>query len=218
MMSTLRRWLISGMLVIMPLAVTLWVLDLIVTFLDSSLKLLPEALQPNLVFAGFKVPGLGVVLTLCIVLLVGAVASNYLGFRLIRWWDNLMGRIPIVRSIYSAVKQISDTLFSSQGNAFREVVLVQYPRQGLWTVAFVTGKPGGEIAQHIDPQTNISIYVPTTPNPTSGFYLLLPRQDVIPLEMSVDEALKVVVSMGVIAPAHAGNSKMDCAQAVAGSE
>lgn len=195
--STLRRWLISGLLVTLPLAVTLWILEIIVSFLDSSLQLLPSGWRPE-AYVGFKVPGVGVLLTLCMVLLIGAFASNYLGAKLFTWWDNFLGRIPIVRSIYSAVKQVSDTLFSSKGNSFREAVLVEYPRKGLWTVAFVTGRPTGELANHLNPDEYLSIYVPTTPNPTSGFYIILPHTDVIPLKISVDEAIKVIVSMGVL--------------------
>lgn len=195
--STLRRWLISGLLVTLPLAVTLWILEIIVSFLDSSLQLLPPGWRPE-AYVGFKVPGVGVLLTLCMVLLIGAFASNYLGAKLFTWWDNFLGRIPIVRSIYSAVKQVSDTLFSSKGNSFREAVLVEYPRKGLWTVAFVTGRPTGELANHLSPEKYLSIYVPTTPNPTSGFYIILPHTDVIPLKISVDEAIKVIVSMGVL--------------------
>lgn len=221
MMATLRRWLISGLLVTLPLVVTLWVLDLLVAFLDSSSRLLPQGWQPLVLF-GFRVPGLGVVLTLCVVMLVGALASNYLGSKLIQWGNSLLGRIPVVSSIYSAAKQISDTLFSGKGNAFRNVVLVQYPRQGMWTIAFVTGKPLGEIAGHLNKVENefISIFIPATPNPTSGFYLLVPRADTIPLKMSVDEAFKIVVSMGVIAAPTTSNDKIPHApvKAVADTE
>ena len=198
MLSTLRRWLLSGLLVTLPLVVTIWVLGFIVAFLDSSLKLVPKEWLPEAAW-GFKIPGLGVVLTLAIVLLIGAFASNYLGAKLFRWWDDFLGRIPIVRSIYSAVKQISDTLFASSGNSFREAVLVEFPRRDAWTIAFVTGKPTGELVEHIDPQEWISVYVPTTPNPTSGYYVLLRKAETFPLRMSVEEALKVIVSMGVIA-------------------
>lgn len=198
MFSTLRRWLLAGLLVILPLGVTVWVLDLIVTFLDGSLKLIPPDWQPETVL-GFKLPGLGVVLTLCVVLIIGAFASNYLGAKLFKLWDELLGRIPIVRSIYSAVKQISDTLFSSKGNSFREAVLVQFPREGAWTIAFVTGQPTGELERYMSPDEWMSVYVPTTPNPTSGYYVLMRKAEIKPLRMSVDEALKVIVSMGVIA-------------------
>jgi uncharacterized membrane protein len=145
------------------------------------------------------VPGLGVVAVLAALLLTGVFAANIVGQWWLRQYDRLMGKIPIVKSIYNSVKQVSDTLFSSNGNAFREAVLVQYPRQGSWTIAFVTGKPGGEVADRL-PGDYVSVYVPTTPNPTSGFFLMMPRSDVLELKMSVDEALKYVISMGVVGP------------------
>ena len=144
-------------------------------------------------------PGLGVLVMGLGLLLTGVFATNIFGQWWLRQWNRLLHKIPIVRSVYSSVKQVSDTLFSSSGNAFREAVLVQYPRQGSWTIAFVTGKPGGEVAQHL-PGDFVSVYVPTTPNPTSGFFLMMPRADVVPLGMSVDEALKYIISMGVVAP------------------
>jgi uncharacterized membrane protein len=164
----------------------------------------PQALLPQSAHATIErlrqVPGLGV-LTLGVGLfLTGLFATNIFGQWWLRQWNRLMHKIPIVRSVYSSVKQVSDTLFSSSGNAFREAVLVQYPRQGSWTIAFVTGKPGGEVVQHL-PGAHVSVYVPTTPNPTSGFFLMMPREDVVPLAMSVDEALKYIISMGVVAPA-----------------
>lgn len=198
-MGILKRWFFSGLLVILPLVVTIWVLDIVVHFLDASVNLLPENWKPEQVW-GRKIPGVGVILTIAIILAVGAFASNYLGSKMVKWWDRFLGQIPVVRSIYNAVKQISDTLFSSKGNAFREVVLVQYPRQGLWTMALVTGKPGGILAEHCDPEEYINIYVPTTPNPTSGFYLMTKRSDTIALNVNVDEAIKSIIAMGVIAP------------------
>jgi uncharacterized membrane protein len=145
------------------------------------------------------VPGLGLVVVLLALLLTGMFAANFVG----QWWlrqgSRMLHRIPIVKSIYSSVKQVSDTLFSSSGNAFREAVLVQYPRAGCWTIAFVTGRPGGEAAEHLLGDY-LSLYVPTTPNPTSGFFLMALRSDVIELRMSVDEALKYIISMGVVAP------------------
>lgn len=184
---------------ILPLVVTVWVLDLVVHFLDGSINILPPDWRPEHVW-GRKIPGVGVVLTIAIILAVGAFASNYLGSKLVKWWDRFLGQIPVVRSIYNAVKQISDTLFASKGDAFREVVLMQYPRQGAWTMALVTGKPGGVLAQHLDPQEYINVYVPTTPNPTSGFYLMVKRAETIALNVSVDEAIKSIISMGVVTP------------------
>jgi uncharacterized membrane protein len=145
------------------------------------------------------VPGLGVLVMGLGLLLTGVFATNIFGQWWLRQWNRLLHKIPIVRSVYSSVKQVSDTLFSSSGNAFREAVLVQYPRQGSWTIAFITGKPGGEVAHHL-PGAFVSVYVPTTPNPTSGFFLMMPSADVVPLDMSVDEALKYIISMGVVAP------------------
>jgi uncharacterized membrane protein len=174
------------------------VLNLIVSTMDSTLTLLPEALQPrNLI--GVHIPGLGVVLTLLVVLLTGLLAANIIGQRLVALWEGLLARIPVVKTIYNSVKQVSDTVFSSSGEAFRKALLVQYPREGAWTIAFQTGQPGGDVAKHLRGEY-VSVYVPTTPNPTSGFFLMMPRADVIELDMSVDEALKYVISMGVAPP------------------
>jgi uncharacterized membrane protein len=150
------------------------------------------------------IPGLGFVLLVALMLLTGVFVTNMFGQWWLRQWNDMMGRIPIVKSIYSSVKQVSDTLFSSSGQAFREAVLVQYPRAGSWTIAFVTGRPGGEVVGHLQGE-HVSVYAPTTPNPTSGFFLMMPRSEVITLAMSVDEALKYIISMGVVVPgAHAG--------------
>jgi uncharacterized membrane protein len=206
----LKKYLIAGLLVWLPLAVTIWVLHSALNLLDGVFGWVLNASQAILPVGAHdfietlrNVPGLGVLVLLLGLLLTGAFAANMVG----QWWlaqgHWLLKRIPIVKSIYSSVKQVSDTLFSSSGNAFREAVLVQYPRQGCWTIAFVTGKPGGEAAQHLAGDY-LSVYVPTTPNPTSGFFLMLPRADVIALRMSVDEALKYVISMGVVAPDNGG--------------
>ena len=167
-------------------------------FLNAGKAILPSGAAP-LIDMLLQIPGLGVIVVVLMLGVTGIFATNIVG----QWWLNQGGRvlnkIPIVKSIYSSVKQVSDTLFSSNGNAFREAVLVQYPRQGSWTIGFVTGKPGGEAALHLSGDY-LSIYVPTTPNPTSGFFLMVPRADVVVLNMSVDEALKYVISMGVVAP------------------
>ena len=194
----MRKYFITGLLVLVPLVITLWVLNLIVGTLDQSLLLMPEKWRPQSLF-GFTLPGLGTILTLVIIFLTGLVTRNFLGNRLLMWWEMLLNRIPVVNSIYSSVKQVSDTLFSSSGNAFRKALLVQYPRQGCWTIAFQTGVPGGDVKNHLQGDY-VSVYVPTTPNPTSGFFLMLPRAETIELTMSVDEALKYIVSMGVVAP------------------
>ncbi|HRF11181.1 MAG TPA: DUF502 domain-containing protein [Candidatus Accumulibacter phosphatis] len=180
------------------MAITAWVLMLIVGTMDQSLRLLPEVIHPHTVL-GFDIPGVGAILTLLIIVLTGLLATNFIGQRLVVWWELLLARIPVVNSIYHSVKQVSDTLFSSSGNAFRKALLIEYPRRGTWTIAFLTGKPGGEVLRHLDGE-HVSVYVPTTPNPTSGFFLMLPITDVIELDMSVDTALKYVISMGVVAP------------------
>jgi len=205
-----RRYFITGLLIWVPIGITLWVLDIIVTTMDLSLSLLPASLQPVALF-GRHLPGLGALLTVLVIFVTGLLAANFLGQRLVRVWEGLMSRIPIVRTIYSSVKQVSDTLLSPQGNAFRKALLVEYPRRGSWTIAFQTGTPAREVSARIDAvgaaETDagagaemVSIYVPTTPNPTSGFFLMMRRDETIELDMSVDEALKYIVSMGVVAP------------------
>jgi uncharacterized membrane protein len=185
-------------LVLVPLIITVWVLNWVVSTLDQTLQILPAAWQPDRLL-GVHIPGFGVLLALAIVLVIGGVASNFLGRKLVSWWDALLGRIPIVRSIYSSVKQVSDTLFSENGNAFRQALLVQWPRPGVWTIAFQTGTPGGGIMDHLDGEY-LSVYVPTTPNPTGGYFVMLKKSDCVELAMSVDEALTYVISMGVVAP------------------
>lgn len=197
-MAALRRWLLAGLLVLVPLIITVWVLNWVIGTLDQTLQILPAQWHPDRLL-GIHIPGFGVLLALLIVLVIGAVASNFMGRRLVSWWDALLGRIPIVRSIYSSVKQVSDTLFSENGNAFRKAVLVQWPRPGVWTIAFQTGTPGGDVANHL-PDDYLSVYVPTTPNPTGGYFVMLKRSDCIELAMSVDEALTYVISMGVVVP------------------
>ena len=203
----MRKYIVAGLLVWLPLAITIWVLSWLLGTLDGVFGWVlgaGQAVLPQSVHASIEalrqVPGLGVVFVAVALLLTGVFAANFVGQWWLRQWDQILHRIPIVKSIYSSVKQVSDTLFSQSGNAFREAVLVQYPRQGSWTIAFVTGKPGGEVASHLGGDF-VSVYVPTTPNPTSGFFLMMPRADVRELGMSVDEALKYVISMGVVAPA-----------------
>jgi uncharacterized membrane protein len=202
----LKKYLLAGLLVWLPLAITIWVLHSVLGLLDgvfgvvlsATQAVLPEGARVSIDVLR-HIPGLSVIVMVAGLLLTGIFAANIFG----QWWltqgSRLLNKIPIVKSIYSSVKQVSDTLFSSSGNAFREAVLVEYPRQGSWTIAFVTGKPSGEAAQHLTGDY-LSLYVPTTPNPTSGFFLMVPRADVKGLNMSVDEALKYVISMGVVAP------------------
>lgn len=197
-MAAFRKWFLAGLLVIVPVAITAWVLEGVIAMLDKTLLILPEAWQPDRLI-GFHIPGFGVLLALAILLLVGATASNFLGRKLVAWWDALLSRIPVVRSIYSGVKQVSDKLFSETGNAFRTAVLVQWPRPNVWTIGFVTGTPGGDVVNYLQGDY-LSVYVPTTPNPTGGYFVMLKKSDCIELNMSVDEALKYVVSMGVVSP------------------
>ncbi len=199
MMASVRRWLLAGLLVLVPLAITLAVLNWIVGTLDQTLLILPAAWHPDKLL-GFHIPGFGVLLTLLIVLLMGAIASNFLGRKIGHWGNLLLHRIPIVRSIYSSVKQVSDTLFAENGNAFRQALLVQWPREGVWTIGFLTGAPGGDVANHL-PGEYVSVYVPTTPNPTGGYFVMLKKSECVELKMSVDEALTYVISMGVVVPA-----------------
>ena len=202
----MKKYLLTGLLVWTPLAITIWVLSWLLGMMDGLFAWLltaPQALLPASAHESIeqlrRIPGLGVLVMGLGLLLTGVFATNIFGQWWMRQWSRVLHKIPIVRSVYSSVKQVSDTLFSSSGNAFREAVLVQYPRQGSWTIAFVTGKPGGEVATHLG-GAYVSVYVPTTPNPTSGFFLMMPRADVVALDMSVDEALKYIISMGVVAP------------------
>jgi uncharacterized membrane protein len=194
----IKRHFITGLLVWIPLGITLWVLGVLIGLMDQSLLLLPDVLHPQS-WLGFNIPGLGVILTLIVVFLTGVAAANMLGQQMLAYWESVLARIPIVKSIYYGVKKISDTLFSKSGQAFRKPLLVEYPREGIWTIAFLTGKPGGDVVNHL-PGDYVSVFVPTTPNPTSGFVLMLPTTDVIELDMTVDEAIRYVISMGVVAP------------------
>ena len=194
----MKKYFITGLLVLVPLFITVWVISSLIGMMDQSLLLLPENWRPKAQL-GQEVPGLGALLTMLIIFVTGLIATNFFGKRLILLWEAILARVPVVKSIYASVKQVSDTLFSDSGNAFRQAVLVQFPRQGAWTIAFVTGKPGGDVANHLSGDF-VSVYVPTTPNPTGGYFLMMPRTEVIELDMSVDEALKYIISMGVVAP------------------
>ncbi len=194
----MKKYFITGLLIWVPLGITLWVLSVLVGAMDQTLLLLPDQFQTEH-WLGMHVPGMGVLLTLVVVFGSGLIAANMLGQRLLRFWENILGRIPVFKSIYNSVKQVSDTLFSSSGHAFRKALLVQYPRDGSWTIAFLTGQPGGDVVNHLQGEY-WSVYVPTTPNPTSGFFLMMPKSEVIVLDMSVDEALKYIISMGVVSP------------------
>jgi uncharacterized membrane protein len=194
----MKKYFITGLLIWVPLVITLWVLDLVVGLMDRSLLLLPREWQTEAVW-GFHVPGLGVALTLAVVFVTGVFAANFIGERLLKVWDTVLNRIPVVATVYSSVKQVSDTLLSDSGQAFRKALLVPYPHQDSYTIAFLTGKPGGDVLNHLQGEY-VSVYVPTTPNPTSGFFLMMKTSDVVELDMSVDEALKYIISMGVVSP------------------
>jgi uncharacterized membrane protein len=194
----MKKYFITGLLIWIPLVATIWVLKFIFDVLDQSLLLLPVAFQTER-WLGVHIPGLGAILTIATVLATGFLATNFVGAQLVELWHDVLNRIPVVRSIYSSVKQISDTLFSSSGQAFRKALLVQWPHPGAWTIAFLTGTPGGDVARHLPPDC-VAVYVPTTPNPTGGYFIIVPRKDVVELEMSVDQALKYVISMGVVPP------------------
>jgi len=191
----MRKYFLTGLLVLVPLAITAWVLNLVIGTLDQSLLLVPKEWLPS-----HRVPGLGAVITLAIVFLTGLLTNNLVGKWIVRMWERLLHRIPVVNSIYGSVKQVSDTLFSSSGNAFRKAVLIPYPHEHSYTIGFLTGVPGGDVRNHLVGDY-VSVYVPTTPNPTSGFFLMLERSRVVELDMTVDAALKYIVSMGVVTPA-----------------
>ena len=194
----MKKYFITGLLIWIPLVITIWVLKLVVDVLDQSLLLLPSQFHTEN-WLGMHIPGLGAILTLLIVFATGVLATNFFGARLVEIWHEILHRIPVVNSIYSSVKQISDTLFSSSGQAFRKALLVQWPQEGMWTIAFLTGTPGGGVASHLPPDS-VAVYVPTTPNPTGGYFVIIARKNVIELDMSVDQALKYIISMGVVPP------------------
>jgi uncharacterized membrane protein len=194
----LKKYLITGLLIWLPLAITLWVLDIILATLDRTLLLLPASWHPDALL-GFHIPGFGLILSVLIVLVTGVLAANIIGERLVRWWEGLLSRIPIVRSIYSSVKQVSDTMLSPKGNAFRQAVLVEFPQRGQWAIGLVIGDPGDAIERAIG-EKSITVFVPTAPNPTSGYTIIVPLHELRELDISVDDALKFVISLGVVTP------------------
>lgn len=193
----MKRYLIAGLLIWVPLGVTAMVINFGVGLMDKTLLWLPEQYQPDALL-GFHIPGLGVLLSVVIVFSTGIIVANFFGRTLVQLWEKMLARIPLVRSIYSSVKQILETVFSS-GQAFRKVLLIEYPRKGLWTLAFQSGSTRGE-AQTKTGVEVINVFIPTTPNPTSGFFIMVPRTDVVELDMSVDDGLKMIISAGVVVP------------------
>ncbi|RMG59743.1 MAG: DUF502 domain-containing protein [Gammaproteobacteria bacterium] len=198
MMSALRRYFIAGLLVWVPLMITILVIRVLVGMMDKSLLLLPPGWRPEALL-GMKIPGLGVALTVLVVFLTGLVVANFAGRRLVRLWESLLSRIPLVRTIHSAVKQVMETVFNAGSDSFRKVLLIEYPRKGVWTIAFQTGELEGEIPQRIEREA-VTVFVPTTPNPTSGFVIVVPRDELIELDMSVEDGLKLIMSLGVVTP------------------
>ena len=194
----------TGLLVWRPLGGTIFVVTFLVNTMDQTLLLLPPGLRPDNLL-GFHIPGLGVLLTVGVILLTGIVMAHFFGREILAVWESLLTRIPLVRSIYTSVKQLSETLLSTGGQSFRKVLLIEYPRRGSWTLAFQTGTEVGE-AQLKTGEEVINVYVPTTPNPTSGFFLMIPRKDVVELDMSVDQGLKMIISMGVVVPKWQGSA------------
>lgn len=199
MFAYLRNCFISGLLVWLPIVVTVVVFKFLVDLLSKSLLLLPQEIQPDVVF-GFHFPGIGVLLTLVVILATGIFAANIIGGRLVAFGDSIMARIPLVRSIYTGVKQVTQTLFTPGGQSFRKVLLVEYPTEGVWTIGFQTGEVSKEIESVLNDEPMVSYFVPTTPNPTSGFLMMAPRSRVRDLNITVDQALKLVISLGVVQP------------------
>jgi uncharacterized membrane protein len=199
MIAALRKYFISGLLVWLPVWVTLLVIKFLIDLLSKSLLLLPQQYQPD-VLIGFHIPGVGVIVTVLVIFFTGLLAANFIGRRLVALGDAMMARIPLVRTIYTGVKQVTQTLFTPGGQSFRKVLLVEYPREGVWSIAFQTGEVGKEIEGRLNSEPMVSFFIPTTPNPTSGFLMMAPKNKVVELDMSVDQALKFVISLGVMQP------------------
>lgn len=199
MMAAMRKYFISGLLVWMPIIITVFVIKFLVDLLSKSLLLLPHYLQPDTLI-GFHIPGMGVILTLLVILCTGLFAANFIGSRLVQFGDSIMGRIPLVRSVYTGVKQVTETLFKPGGQSFRKVLMVEYPCPGVWSMAFQTGEVSDEIEGTVGEENMVSYFIPTTPNPTSGFLMMAPKSKVKELDISVDQALKFVISLGVVQP------------------
>jgi uncharacterized membrane protein len=211
--KSIKRYLITGLVIWVPLAITLWVLDLLVGMMDQTLLLVPHELRTEN-WLGVHIPGLGVILTLLVVFVTGVLTTNIVGQRMVKFWEGVLKRIPFVNSIYTGVKQVSDQLFSGTGHAFRKVLLVRYPHPQAWSLAFQTNVPA-DVARHLGAD-HVAVFIPTTPSPVNGFYFYVRREDTIELDMSVDEALKNIISMGVVAPGKNGRGIAAPAQPLAG--
>lgn len=193
-----RRWLFAGLMVLIPLGITIFVVDFLVNLIDKSLLLIPPAWRPEALL-GFHLPGVGILLVIALLLAVGFLADNFIGERIVRWAESMLGRVPLVRSVYSGSKQLADMVLGEGGTSFRQVILIEYPRKGLWTIAFITGGPVKEAREKTGREL-VTVFVPTTPNPTSGFIILVPREDVMTLDMTVEEAMRMIISLGVATP------------------
>lgn len=202
-LARLRAYLIAGVLVAAPITITAWLIIAIVNFIDNRVeRLIPPAYNPEQ-YLPFSLPGLGVIAMIVFLIVVGMFATNFLGRFFVRIGENILDRLPIVRSLYSATKQIFETVFANQSDAFREVVMVEYPRKGMWVIGFLTGRSKGEVQAKTGDDT-VNIFVPTTPNPTSGFLLFVPEKDIIHMDMTVEEGIKLVVSAGIVTPGAEG--------------
>lgn len=201
--GSLKKYLLAGLVVWLPLLITIGVLRFIIDLLDNTMALIPEAYQPEHLL-GLHIPGLGVILSLILLVSTGVFATNFFGQRLVVWGELILSRIPLVRSIYNAVKQVMNAVLSTNSEAFRKVLLIEYPRQGVWSVGFQTGSVNAEINDKVKDEM-VSLFIPTTPNPTSGFLLMFPKKDTIELDMSIDEALKFIISLGVMQPNTVGS-------------
>jgi len=197
-MKHLRRYLVAGLLVWIPLGVTILILKVLISLMDRSLLLIPQQYRPE-EWLGFSVPGLGLILTLLVLLVTGLLAANIVGRSMVGLWESLLDRIPVVRSVYSAAKNFTEIVFSDSGQSFKKVLLIEYPRKGIYSLAFQTATNLGEVQGRMGEQM-VCTFVPTTPNPTSGYIIIVPKKDIIELDMEIDEALKMIISLGVVIP------------------
>jgi uncharacterized membrane protein len=195
-----KSYLLTGLIVVVPITITIYIIQTLIGVMDNFLSFLPAAYHPD-VFLGFHLPGLGLVLVTILVFLVGLLTRNYFGTRVILFWDRLVGRIPVVRGIYQAIKQLTEAVFGTTGNSFQKVVMVEFPRSGLYSIGFLAGPASGELETQAG-QRVMSVFIPCTPNPTTGYYVVVPEKDLIVLDMSIEEAFKLIISGGLIPPPH----------------